>query len=157
MTTDETQAVVHTLTLAFPNLADDVGRCRDISRRLEPYPRDVARQAVDEYIRLGDARWFEISRLMPVVDRMEKQRKERESENLRLRRLHEAKAEEDALRDALNAADEQIARMTDEQVMATWRPLLERLSGKPREWAEQWGPEKVRRNHMLRLKIAGGE
>lgn len=154
MTGDETRELMRELLLVFPNLSDDAERCRDIRRRLEVYPLQVGKRALDEYFRTSDAKWFELPRLLAVVEKIDRARKENEAEGQRVERAREAREAEATLRDSLHRADEQIARMSDEQVMQAWRPLLERLSGKAREWAEEWGPEKVRRNHMLRLHIA---
>lgn len=154
MTGPEALAITSRLMTLFPALADDEARCAGIMKELEKVSRSAAVRAIEDYNTLGET-LLHMSQLMAIAYRHDRQDAERADAAAKAEQRNRERDDFERQRTHLSDADAIIRDMTDEEVRKEWVPILAKMTGKPREWAEKWPMSVVRTNVQFKLRIAG--
>jgi hypothetical protein len=158
MTTIEARERVRKILMDHPALTGDTDRHISVVRDVEKFSAVVMDQAYAEYRTLGE-RNFNVTQLLAIAYRIDRQAREREDSAARSRRQYEEQVTHAQMQQRLIEADRLIAEMTDEMVMEEGRQIILELqlagADKAVEWAKERTAKAWRHNFSLRHRAAG--
>lgn len=141
----------------FPGYRDDTGWQDVLYREVEDFCPAAVGAAVTEFVSRpnADGKLY-TDQLRAIACRIDKQIREREAAAAKLAEKVAERAREAQISQALVTITDFIKAMTDEEVQAEWRHVVNAMNpGKPREWCEKYTAEKIRGNVRFQLHIAG--
>lgn len=154
MATIEKQTVMKSLLIAYPNLANERERVDAIGRKLDEFTFAAAKQAVTEYVEMSGDKFFEMTRFYAILYRIQRQQAESLASVERERSAAAERRQAAELKSKLSGVEAIIADMSDDDVREFWQPMLQEMTGKPREWAEKWTMTQVRTNVRFKLRMS---
>jgi hypothetical protein len=153
MTLDGGERVMDRILILFPTLVGDPGKQAMLLREMDKFSEQTVMCALDDYVVLGE-KYLNPAQLMAIAFRHDRQQQERDALEERMNRLAAERDSHGQKLVGLASADQVIVDMTDDEVMREWRPVLDGMKGKAREWAEKWPAATIRTNIQFRLKMA---